>query len=134
MRGDFEETIVTLQLTLRCAALIAALLAAPDGWATTPSPGDSRTAATTLTPAQILAGREQVARQMIAQGREPAAARELASLLTEDDLLVLIENPKMMQEAGEANAQTTSLILAGLVIGGLVALLITADSGFAMQS
>jgi len=110
------------------AAAVPAAVAATPPVETAPRPAERIDE-----PLAVVAARLGIMQRLIEVGRSPEEARRIAAALTPEDLAVLAANPAMMQEAGEANAQMTSLILAGLVIGGLVALLLTADSGFAVQ-
>jgi len=124
-------------LAMACSAMLVvpdvarAAAAAPSATVTDAAP--PAPAARDDAPLNVVAARLQVMDQLIDFGRPPEEARRIAAALTADDLAVLAANPAMMQAAGEANAQMTSLIIAGLVIGGLVVLLIAADSGFAVQ-
>ncbi len=81
----------------------------------------------------ITLARRQIERQLVELGRDPIDAGRMVGQLTDEDLLVLYGNPAMMQEAGARDAQADNLILAALVVGGLFALLYTADSGIFVQ-
>ena len=74
-----------------------------------------------------------VATQLIELGRTAEEAQALASLLTLEDLEVLLRHPGMMQEAGAMSAQTKNLIAGLLVLGGLIALAYAGD-GFFIQN
>ena len=73
--------------------------------------------------------RGEITRQLIDLGRAPADADRAASLLTPEDLVVLGDNPNMMQPAGSGLFWGIVLITA-LVVG--IVLLAMAGSGFIM--
>lgn len=70
-----------------------------------------------------------VAQRLVELGRSADEAAALASALTDDDLEVLVNNPKMIQTAGASNAYTWGIIGVVVLIGGLIALAIASDSG-----
>lgn len=74
-----------------------------------------------------------VATRLVELGRTAEKAQALASLLTLEDLDVLLRHPGMMQEAGAMSAQTKNLIAGLLVLGGLIALAYAGD-GFFIQN
>ncbi|MCH7545883.1 MAG: hypothetical protein IID30_05705 [Planctomycetes bacterium] len=74
-----------------------------------------------------------VATRLVELGRTAEEAQALASLLTLEDLEVLLRHPGMMQEAGAMSAQTKNLIAGLLVLGGLIALAYAGD-GFFIQN
>ena len=81
----------------------------------------------------LLATQGIVAARLIELGRTAEEAQALASLLTLEDLEVLLRHPGMMQEAGAMSAQTKNLIAGLLVLGGLIALAYAGD-GFFIQN
>lgn len=81
----------------------------------------------------LLAAQGIVAARLIELGRTPEEAQTLASLLTLEDLEVLVSHPGMMQEAGAMSAQTKNLMMGLLVLGGLLALAYAGD-GFFIQN
>ena len=78
----------------------------------------------------LLLAQEIVATRLIELGRSPDEAKALASLLTLEDLEVLVRHPGMMQEAGAMSAQTKNLMIGLLVLGGLIALAYAGDGFF----
>lgn len=81
----------------------------------------------------LLAAQGIVAGRLIELGRTAEEAKALASLLTIEDLEVLVSHPGMMQEAGAMSAQSNNLIMGLLVLGGLIALAYAGD-GFIIQN
>lgn len=74
-----------------------------------------------------------IVHQLVALGRAEVDARATAAALTEDDLRVLLENPKMLQPAGSWNMAIVGLIVAIGVIIALIALAASSSSsGFVM--
>lgn len=71
-----------------------------------------------------------IAARLMELGRTAEEAQALASLLTLEDLEVLLSHPGMMQEAGAMSAQTKNLIAGLLVLGGLLALAYAGDGFF----
>ena len=71
-----------------------------------------------------------VATRLVELGRTAEEAHTLASLLTLEDLEVLLRHPGMMQEAGAMSAQTKNLMIGLLVLGGLIALAYAGDGFF----
>ena len=82
----------------------------------------------TLAAAATVPPRVTIERQLLALGYAPDAASDAAAHLTADDLAVLLDNPLMMQRAGELDNLTRSYIIGGLIVAGVVALAI-AGSG-----
>ena len=78
----------------------------------------------------LLAAQGIVAARLIELGRTAEDAQALASLLTVDDLEVLVSHPGMMQEAGAMSAQSKNLIAGLLLLGGLIALAYAGDGFF----
>ena len=106
---------------------------------TQPALGTGYAAAVHLAARGTLAAREPMAPSFAPErgavedglldlGYEPEAAREAAGLLRPEDLIVLLENPLMMQRAGELDNLRTSYIVGGLIVAGIVALAV-AGSG-----
>ena len=81
----------------------------------------------------LLAARGIVAGRLVELGRTAEEAQALASLLTLEDLDVLLSHPGMMQEAGAMSAQSNNLIMGLLVLGGLIALAYAGD-GFIIRN
>ncbi len=81
----------------------------------------------------LLAAQGIVAGRLVELGRTAEDAQALASLLTIEDLEVLLSHPGMMQEAGAMNAQSDNLMMGLLVLGGLIALAYAGD-GFIIQN
>ena len=81
----------------------------------------------------LLAAQGIVAGRLIELGRTVEEAQALASLLTIEDLAVLVSHPGMMQEAGAMSAQSDNLMMGLLVLGGLIALAYAGD-GFIIQN
>lgn len=77
--------------------------------------------------ADLDARRDEIARQLIDLGRAPETARALADQLTDEDLQVLLANPRMMQPAGDSSKMVLNIVVAALVVGGIVALALAAD-------
>ena len=71
-----------------------------------------------------------IAVQLVALGDTPSCGKDAAGRLTAEDLAVLLANPLMMQRAGALNELQLSYVLGAVVIGGIVALIVFADSGF----
>ena len=78
----------------------------------------------------LLAAQGIVAARLIELGRTAEEAQALASLLTIEDLEVLVSHPGMMQEAGAMSAQTKNLMMGLLLLGGLLALAYAGDGFF----
>jgi hypothetical protein len=83
-----------------------------------------------LSKAVIETQRGAIAEILIELGEDEERARQMATELTADDLAVLLANPKMMQKAGNVEM----IIIAVLIVGGIVALALAADSGFIIIS
>ena len=81
----------------------------------------------------LLAAQGIVAGRLVELGRTPEEAQALASLLTLEDLEVLLSHPGMMQEAGAMSAQSKNLMMGLLVLGGLIALAYAGD-GFIIRN
>ena len=82
--------------------------------------------ATALSTAEIETQRGAIAEIMIKLGEDEDRARQMATELTAEDLAVLLANPKMMQKAGDLAV----IVVAVLIVGGIVALALAADSAF----
>ena len=82
----------------------------------------------------ITLARREIERQFIGLGRDPIEVGRMVGQLTDEDLLVLVSNPGMMQEAGAANATNDNLILALILVGLLFVALYAADSGSFVQN
>lgn len=76
------------------------------------------------------AARQAIAAQLVLIGRDPDEASAAAGCLTAADLAVLLANPDMMQAAGAADSVWIMILIGVLVLGGLIVLAATADSGF----
>jgi hypothetical protein len=86
--------------------------------------------AAALSTAAIETQRGAIAEIMVELGEDHERARQMATELSADDLAVLLANPKMMQKAGDSE----TIIVAALIVGGIVALALAADSGSIMIS
>jgi hypothetical protein len=69
-----------------------------------------------------LAERAEVARQLVSLGYDPAEADRAAGELTDEDIAVLLGNPKMMQTAGESPNLTAAFIIGGVIVAGVIIL------------
>lgn len=65
--------------------------------------------------------------QLVELGHDPHDAARMALKLTPDDLSVLLNNPRMMQQAGALSENALNFLIAALVIGGLIALAAAGD-------
>ena len=79
---------------------------------------------TALSPAMIETQRGAIEQIMIELGEDEDQAHQMATELTAEDLAVLLANPKMMRKAGDLEM----ILVAVLIVGGIVALALAADS------
>jgi hypothetical protein len=77
--------------------------------------------------------RGTIAGQLVELGYAADVAQQMASELTPNDLAVLLDNPRMMQKAGEMDELTKNVIWALVIAGIVVAIVIAADGSISIN-